>query len=65
VARVKSPASHRQFPEASGELADSEIALLYGSVIDEALSQFCQDPSYLVEMATSGSQVARRRSSRS
>ena len=64
MARVKSPASHR-VPEASGELTNSEIELLYGGVINEAFGQFCEDPSYLVEMATSGSQVARRRSSRS
>jgi hypothetical protein len=65
VARVKSPASHRQFPEASGELTDHEIELLYGSVINEAFGQFTEDPSYLVDIAASGSQVARRRSSRS
>jgi hypothetical protein len=53
---------HRAFPVASGELTDAEIAMRYGATIESAFANFRSDPSYLIDMAAQGSQIARRRS---
>jgi hypothetical protein len=53
VARVTKAASHRQ--SYSGGLTESEIAMLYGGLIEEAEAQFSQDVSYLADIASSQS----------
>lgn len=56
---------HSSFPEASGELTDDEIHLLYSKVVPEAEAFFVMDPSYLIDIARSGAQAATRREKRS
>jgi hypothetical protein len=55
---------HSFFRAASGELTEQEIAALYGGVMAEAEASFAADPSYLVDIASSGAQVASRRGRR-
>lgn len=49
---------------ASGELTDAEVEMLYGTAMDEVIQHFRADPSYLVDIAASGSKAASRAQSR-
>lgn len=55
---------HSTFTAASGELTPDEISMLYRDVLNEAEGHFLSDPSYLIDIATSGSQAASRRERR-
>lgn len=47
-----------QFAPADGELSGEEVRQRYGTLIDDALASFEQDPSYLVDMAMHANQIA-------
>lgn len=60
VQMVVSP-SGRALLVAQSELTESDIELLYGSLIEGAFSAFCEDPQYVADMAEHGALLNYRR----